>query len=67
MTIEQLNESLTRLIKQGYGDKEIVFDSESMCFDTHLVGIFDCEYVPEFKALVLHFDPITENYHYNKN
>jgi hypothetical protein len=71
MTIQQLKEKCDELVNNGFGETDVYFDSEAMCFDVHLIEIKDAHFigmeVDSRNHFVLTFDPTGENsvYHYN--
>jgi hypothetical protein len=70
MTIQQLKEKCDELINNGFGDTEVYFDSEAMCFDAHFIKIKDTYFVgldviDSQSYFALTFDHENELYHYN--
>jgi len=67
MTIKELYEKCGNEIKNGNGNVPVYFDSEAMCFDTHLVEIKTglLETAIE-KYFILSFDNDNTLYHYNR-
>jgi hypothetical protein len=69
LTIKELYEVCKDAINKGYGDKVVLFDTEAMCFDIHLVPIksawlCDCFENNHFDSLVLNWSG-EEISHYN--
>jgi len=61
MTIEQLYQVCKSAYYSGKGDLEVVFDTEAMCFDSHLVNVSRAilqDDMPEElgKYLILNYD-----------
>jgi hypothetical protein len=68
MKVKELYDFCKLAIARGYGDADVYFDTEALCFDTHYVKV----YSPQIEVLledrvVLHFDPSQEIYHYNRD
>lgn len=68
MTIKQLFWKLFWLMLRGKGSAEILFDSEAVCFKTHMVEISDAYFDPVyneamgFEFLSLHWDRSKESF-----
>jgi hypothetical protein len=70
MTVQQLKEKCDELVNNGFGEIEVYFDSEAMCFETHLIKIKDAYFVgldviDSQSYFVLTFDHENEGYRYN--
>lgn len=69
MKAKELHRRLSRLIKK-YGDADVMFDTNAVCFDVHLVNVAGVHPVPKEMLdrhrdiVVLDWDMPSEPYHF---
>jgi hypothetical protein len=69
VNIKDLIKQLTKLVKK-YPDADVLFDTEAVCFNVHLVDVKNVSLVPKKMLgrdiVCLHWDMNKEPFHYDK-
>ena len=72
MKLEEIYKMAKQGMADGHKDADVFFDSEAVCFDTHLVkitsaNIVEAGEVDDSEYLIFNFSMPDEKFHFNKD